>query len=134
MDQIKWLVVRPLLAGIVELERYIGEVDMRESSIENTKIRGENRSPRIHATHFNGPVARPGTDVQDSRRILGKRDGGQIAVEQDEIDLVDDVQTGVLGLVIRHIVGTVAIPPVILDDKIDILGLERFSRFSEQFN
>lgn len=124
VDQVEGLVVRPLLASIVELEEHVGEVDMHKSGIEDTDVRGDNGSFREKAAHFDSPVASAGADVEDSGLVFGQGRGGKLAVEKDEVDLMDDVQTGTFGLVVGHEVEVVAVSAAMFNGHMDILRFE----------
>jgi len=124
VDQVEGLMVRPPLASIVELEEYIGEVDMRKSGIEYTYIRRDNGSFREKSAHFDGPVAGAGADVEDSGLVFGQGHGGKLAVEKHEVDLVDDIQTDAFGLIVGHEVGFITVSAAMFDSNVDILRFE----------
>lgn len=124
MDQVKGLVVRPAFAGVIKLEGYVGEVNMCKSSIEDTNICCNDGSFRVQAAHFESPVARAGADVEDSGLVFSQGCGGKLAVEEDEVDLMDDVQTSTFGLVVGHEVEVVAVSAAMFNGHMDILRFE----------
>lgn len=82
--------------------------------------------PLISTAQSPGPV--PTSRMRGSSLFSGGN--GKVAVKQNKIKLMDDVQPGGFGLIIGHVIVLVTISSVILDNKGDALSLERLCRCS----
>lgn len=79
-DEVKRALVQPRALDIIDLELDVG---WEPSRLDRAQVVAEDLGIRVHVAKLNGPDARAGTDVEDSKGLLGI-DGSE----------VDDVANG----------------------------------------
>ena len=71
-----------------------------------------------------GPVTCPRAEVEDALCVWRDPAEADLVVEQDEIDLIENCEASLLGVIAGHEVRVVAVPAAVFDDGLGGLGFD----------